>query len=162
MSKTNFIENAEQRTLTVQRTFEAPLSKVWAAWTEKELLEKWWAPQPWKAVSKSFDFREGGQWHYYMEGPNGERHWCLVDYVSIEPLKRFTAHDVFCDEHANINTELPGMDWANGFNGNGTQTHVVVTLTFVTAEDMKKLVGMGFKEGFAAGLDQLDDLLSAS
>lgn len=162
MNRTSFMENPEQRTLTVRRTFEAPLSKVWAAWTQKELLEKWWAPAPWKAVSKAFEFREGGRWHYYMEGPEGERHWCLVDYVSIETPKRFTAHDAFCDENANINTALPGTDWNNEFNGDGARTHVHVTLTFVTAEDMKRLVEMGFKQGFSAGLDQLDALLSAN
>jgi uncharacterized protein YndB with AHSA1/START domain len=160
MKKASFTENAEQRTLTVKRTFDAPLDRVWAAWTEQELLEKWWAPQPWKAVTKSFDFREGGQWHYYMEGPEGERHWCLVDYIRIERLKRFTARDVFCDEDGVPNTELPGNDWDNAFNEDGGQTHVVVTLTFVSAEDMKKIIEMGFKEGFSLGLDQLDALLS--
>lgn len=160
MHKSVFKENPDQKTLTVERTFPAPVNRVWAAWTEKELLEQWWAPKPWQAVSKSFDFREGGHWHYYMEGPDGERHWALVIYKKIAPEKWFTAHDDFCDEDRNLNPDLPGNDWRNEFTADGDQTHVLVTLTFVSVEDMQKIVAMGFKEGFSMGLDQLEALLS--
>lgn len=161
MNKAVFSENPDQKTLTIQRTFAAPLERVWAAWTQKELLEQWWAPGPWRAVSKSFDFREGGHWHYCMEGPDGERHWALVEYKKIAPKTWFTAHDAFCDEDRNLNTELPGNDWLNEFTADGNQTHVQVTLTFVSAEDMQTMVEMGFKEGFSMGLDQLETLLSS-
>lgn len=160
MNKAIFTPMPEEKTLTVERQFAAPLEKVWAAWTEKELLEKWWAPKPYKAVSKSFDFREGGHWHYYMESPEGEKHWCIVNYKEIDRHNFFTAHDGFCDEEANINPDFPSNDWRNEFMAAGNITKVLVTLTFVSADDMKKIIEMGFKEGFSMGLDQLEALLS--
>lgn len=162
MNEATFTENAERKTLIVERAFDAPVERVWAAWTERELLEQWWAPAPWKARTKSFDFREGGHWHYYMEGPEAERHWCRVEYRTIELQRRFTASDFFCDEEGTRNTELPGTDWDNRFDGDDQRTRVRITLTFVSVEDMRKIVEMGFKEGFTMGLDQLDALLAGS
>ena len=159
MHKPTFTENLEQNTMTVERSFDAPLERVWAAWTQRELLEQWWAPLPWKARTKSFDFREGGHWLYYMEGPEGERHWCLVEYRTIELLKGFTGFDAFCDEKGTPNRDLPAMDWDNRFEGDDKRTDVRVTITFVSVEDMKRIVEMGFKEGFTMGLDQLESLL---
>ena len=46
--------------ITVEREFEASVEDVWRAWTEKELLDQWWAPKPYKARTKTIDFREGG------------------------------------------------------------------------------------------------------
>ena len=160
MNKTIFTEMLENKQMTVSRRFSAPLDKVWAAWTERDLLEKWWAPKPYRAVSKSFDFSEGGHWHYYMEGPGGEKHWCLVNYMEISAPKYFTARDSFCDEDANLNPDLPGNVWRNEFKADGAETEVLVTLTFVAVDDMKKIIEMGFKEGFTMGLDQLEELLS--
>lgn len=39
------------------------------------------------------------------------------------------------------------------------RTDVRVTITFVSVEGMKRIVEMGFKEGFTMGLDQLETLL---
>ena len=33
------------------------------------------------------DFREGGAWLYSMVGPDDARHWCRVDYKTINKLK---------------------------------------------------------------------------
>ncbi|HKI86814.1 MAG TPA: SRPBCC domain-containing protein [Thermoanaerobaculia bacterium] len=162
MQKTTFSENPEQKTLTVERTFEAPVERVWAAWTEPELLEQWWAPAPWRAHTKSFDFSEGGHWHYFMESPDGERHWSWVDYRTIEPRQAFAAADAFCDEEGVRNTEMPGTEWDNRFEGSDGRTTVRVTLTFLSVDDMKNLIEMGFKEGFTMGLDQLEKLLANS
>jgi len=161
MNKTIFTEMLDNKQMTVSRRFSAPLDKVWAAWTEKALLEKWWAPKPYRAVSKSFDFSEGGHWHYCMESPEGEKHWCLVNYMEIDRKKYFTARDSFCDENANVNPDLPGNVWRNEFEADGNATQVLVTLTFTSADDIKKIIEMGFKDGFTMGLDQLEELLAA-
>ncbi|MHB1279027.1 MAG: SRPBCC family protein, partial [Bacteroidia bacterium] len=79
----NFLVDKENKKIRVERSFNAPLDLVWAAWTEPEILDQWWAPKPWRAETKSMDFRVGGRWLYCMAGPEGERHWCLFDYKTI-------------------------------------------------------------------------------
>jgi uncharacterized protein YndB with AHSA1/START domain len=158
--ETIYSKDASNKKLKVEREFDAPVAQVWKAWTEPELLDQWWAPKPWKANTKSMDFREGGRWFYYMEGPDGTRHYCKVDYKTIVPNKSFSGFDGFCDEHGETNTEMPGMDWNVVFTAVGSTTKVNVDVTFASEEDLNKIVEMGFKEGFAAAHANLDELLA--
>jgi len=148
--------------MVVVREFDAPLERVWKAWTESNLLDQWWAPKPWKAITKSMDFSEGGIWLYYMQGPEGERHYCRADFKVIDAPKSFTLVDAFCDENGNPTGELPSMHWKNEFSETETGTKVEVEITFASEEDLNKIVEMGFKEGFTAAHGNLDELLSNS
>ena len=156
----NFTVDKENKTVRVKREFAAPLDKVWAAWTQSELLDQWWAPRPWKARTKKMDFREGGQWLYAMVGPDGTEHWALAEYKTIDPQKSFSALDAFCDENGNINDSFPRSFWTNEFNENGDTTMVSVEIQHEKLEDLEKIIEMGFKEGFTAALENLDELLS--
>ena len=150
----------ENKRIKVIREFDAPPEKVWKAWTERELLDQWWAPRPWKAVTQSMDFRVNGTWLYYMEGPDGTRHYCRADYKSIVPNKSYEWMDAFCDEKGNISTEMPRMTWKVVFNKTGTGTKVDTEISFDSIEDLEKIIEMGFKEGFAAAHNNLDELLA--
>ena len=158
--ETTYTKDVANRKLNVVREFDAPLEQVWQAWTQSELLDQWWAPKPWKAITQSMDFKEGGRWRYYMEGPDGSRHYCVMNYKSIVPNKVFTGDDAFCDENGNINKELPGMNWKSNFSKTETGTKVEVEITFASEADMEKIIEMGFKEGFAAAHNNLDELLA--
>ena len=158
--ETIFSKDLANKKLRVVREFDAPLEQVWKAWTESKLLDQWWAPKPWKAITKSMDFREGGLWLYYMQGPDGERHYCRADYKTIIPNKSFIGVDSFCDENGNPTTEAPSMHWKSVFSISGTGTKVEVEITFGSEADMEKIIEMGFKEGFAAAHVNLDELLA--
>jgi uncharacterized glyoxalase superfamily protein PhnB/uncharacterized protein YndB with AHSA1/START domain len=156
----DFQVDKEAKQIKVEREFEASRDIVWRAWTEPEILDQWWAPKPWRAVTKSMDFREGGRWLYYMAGPEGEKHWCLAEYKKIQPRKSFSHLDAFCDENAKINESQPRMSWDTRFNDAGENTMVNITISFDTFTDLEKIIEMGFKEGFTAGLENLDHWLS--
>ena len=158
-SKTTITEVPGGKKLIVTRAFNAPLRQVWDAWTKSNLLDQWWAPKPWKAETKSMDFREGGTWIYAMVGPDGEKHWARADYKSIEPMKGYTLTDAFCDEQGNINQDLPQMNWKCDFHETQAGTNVVIEITFNNEADLEKIIEMGFKEGFTSGLANLDELL---
>jgi PhnB protein len=83
----NFIINKENNTVNVEREFAANLDRVWDAWTKPEILDQWWAPKPYKAVTKSMDFREGGMWFYYMLSPENQKHWRKNNYQKIQVKK---------------------------------------------------------------------------
>jgi uncharacterized protein YndB with AHSA1/START domain len=145
--------------LLIEREFEAPLDLVWKAWTDSNLLDLWWAPRPWKAKTKSMDFKEGGTWLYSMIGPDGSEIFCRLDYEKIVPNKRFIATDAFCDENGNTTETFPNMHWKNEFRADGESTKVIIEISFKTVEDMDKIIEMGFKEGFTAAHGNLDELL---
>jgi uncharacterized protein YndB with AHSA1/START domain len=159
IKETIYTKDLSNKKVMVVRDFDAPVSQVWQAWTNQQLLDEWWAPKPWKAKTKSMDFREGGTWLYSMVGPDGSESFCRADYHTIEVEKNFTASDSFCDEHGEPTNELPRMNWRNTFIPTNKGTRVEIEITFANIEDLEKIMEMGFKEGFAAAHGNLDELL---
>lgn len=164
-TKTNllldFSIDKDNKKISVKREFAAPLSRVWAAWTESELLDQWWAPQPWKAQTKYMDFRVGGYWIYAMVGPDGTTQWSRADYTSITHLKSFMGEDAFCDENGNIDYTFPTSIWTIHFSETKDVTTLVsIEIKYNEIADLEKYMEMGFKDGFTAAMENLDELLS--
>ena len=159
-TQTAVSRDAAKKKITVVREFDAPLHQVWKAWTDRSLLDKWWAPKPFRAETKHLDFREGGKWLYAMIGPDGEHIWCRADYTKVSPNKSFEGTDAFCDEQGTVDTSMPGMHWQVEFVEQANITKVTVIISFSSEEDMKRIVEMGFEVGFTAALGNLDELLA--
>lgn len=158
----NFIVDKENKKGKIERSFNAPLDLVWAAWTEPEILDQWWAPKPWKSVTKSMNFEEGGQRLYAMVSPEGEEHWALANYISISPKTNFKFQDAFCDSQGKINEDLPRSDWDVNFTESKDSTIVTVEIAHRNLADLEKIIEMGFKEGITIALQGLDKILSNS
>jgi uncharacterized glyoxalase superfamily protein PhnB/uncharacterized protein YndB with AHSA1/START domain len=158
----NFLVDKGNKKIIVDRGFDAPLDLVWAAWTESDILDQWWAPKPYQVTTKSQDLREGGRWFYLMSDPEGkDAHWCLAEYKKVIPQTTLSWLDAFCDEAGNINQEFPRSLWSVSFKGNGQTTEVNVTITYKELSDLEKILSFGFKEGFSAGMDNLDQYINS-
>jgi len=160
--ETIYSKDSANKKLMVVREFDAPVAKVWKAWTDSRILDTWWAPKPWKANTKSMDFREGGVWLYWMQGPGGEKNYCRADFIKIVPNKSYEGDDAFCDENGKVNNDFPVMHWKVDFMEAGKGTKVKIEITFKSEADMEKIMEMGFKEGFSAAHRNLDEVLAKS
>jgi len=158
--QTTFTKDINNKKMFITREFAGPVEDVWKAWTDPKFLDQWWAPRPWQAKTKSMDFREGGSWVYAMVGPDGSQHWAKAEYKKIVTNKSFETLDAFCDENGNINTEFPRMNWKTVFHPSPVGTKVEIEILYSSKEDIEKIIEMGFKEGFAAAHDNLDELLA--
>lgn len=157
--KTLFTRELAQKKMFIVREFAAPLPQVWKAWTDPELLDQWWAPEPWKTVTKTMNFTAGGRWLYYMLGPDGTKSFCLAEYNAIDPLKSYEGLDAFCDEQGVINDDFPRMQWKVQFSPSAIGTKVEVEITFASEADLLKIAELGFEEGFTMAHGNLDKLL---
>jgi uncharacterized protein YndB with AHSA1/START domain len=155
----DFTVDKENNSITVNREFAADVALVWDAYTKSEILDQWWAPKPWKAKTKSMDFREGGKWHYSMLGPNGEEHFAVANYQQIQPQKSFTGLDAFTDADGNVNENMPQSKWNVTFAGNGEVTHVTFKIQYQDLAQLEATIQMGFKEGLSMAMEGLDQLL---
>jgi uncharacterized protein YndB with AHSA1/START domain len=158
----DFTIDKENRKAIVKREFAANLQLVWEAWTNPEILGQWWAPKPYKAVTKSMDFKVGGCWKYSMCGPNGEVHNCIAEYHSITPLKNYKGLDAFCDEEWNINEDFPRSSWDVTFVEQNGITLVHIETQYDQLSDLEMIIEMGFKEGFTMALQNLEELFKNS
>lgn len=145
--------------LTVIRTFNASVELVWRAWTEVELLDKWWAPKPWKSETTKMDFKEGGERVYAMCGPKGEKHWALTRYKTINQLNSFTGEDAFCESEGEVNEDMPISTFKNHFESKDNLTTVTIISEYASESHLQQVIDMGMKEGLTMTLDSLAELL---
>ncbi|MBP7513482.1 MAG: SRPBCC domain-containing protein [Flavobacteriales bacterium] len=156
----NFIVSKDDRTVTIERSFEAPIDPVWAAFTKAEILDRWWAPRPYASRTKHMDFKVGGSRFYAMVGPDGqEAAWQVQQYTSITPKSNFKYLSAFADKDENL--QLPGSNWDLSFSEENGRTIVSIVIHNDSLERMERMIEMGFKEGFSMGLDQLDEVLAS-
>jgi len=159
-SMITFNEDFDSNSVYVMKIYNAEASKVWDYFTKSGLLDRWWAPKPWKCETKKQDFKEGGTWLYSMVGPQGERHYSLLQYGEITEHRSFDGIDAFCDENGKINEDFPQAKWLLGFTGVEEGTKVTINIHLASQEALKQLLDMGFEEGFKTGLNQLEEILS--
>lgn len=109
------------RTLVVERVFKAAPDRVFKAWTDPEILVRWWGPEGMHTPEYTMDVREGGAWRTVMKNDKGEPHTASGVYREISPPDRLV------------------MTWAwekpDGSRGHET----VVELTFEPADQGTKL-----------------------
>ncbi len=74
--------------LRLERMIAAPPERVFALWTEPELLVKWWGPEGFDIPAHALDIRPGGAWRTTMRSPEGKLHTVSGVYRVIEPPRR--------------------------------------------------------------------------
>ena len=160
--------------IVIERVFDAPREAVWNAWTDPEMVKKWWGPEGFTAPSVKIDLRVGGKYTYAMQGPKGSE-WDRVMYSSgvfkeIVPNERIVTTDYFSDEDGNmIKPSQEGQD-------ENFPTEMTVTITFAEVEDGKTkltifypkaeneaqfeaMLKSGMKEGWSSSLNKLEAAL---
>lgn len=166
MEKTKFTVGEDKKTLIIERTFQAPRRRVWAAWTTPELFVKWWGPKGWTTTVKHMDFSNAGYLHYGMkcEDPDqtdwyGKISWGKSTYHDIDAENAFSYVDEFCDENGEVTPGMPAMDIQQEFEDKGNATRVISTTIFDSPEALKQVIDMGMQEGLAQTWDRLEELL---
>jgi uncharacterized protein YndB with AHSA1/START domain len=166
MSETTFTVQDDKRTLVVERTFQAPRSKVWAAWTTPEIFVQWWGPRGWQTTVKHQEFTNGGSMLYGMkcEDPEqtdwyGQISWGKSTYSDIDAESSFVYTDIFCDENGVETPGMPAMKIKLEFIESDGVTHVVSTSHFDKPEDLEQVIAMGMEAGLKQTWDRLEELL---
>jgi uncharacterized protein YndB with AHSA1/START domain len=169
MDKTKVTKDLENKTLVIERTFDAPKAKVWRAYSDKDWFTKWWGPEGWETTVKTFDFKPGGQNHYCMKCVDknqgewfGQESWGLMEYGSMSEPDAFTYKDFFSDADGNKTEGMPALTIEMEFVEQDGKTTMISRSVANTAEEIEKLVAMGMIEGFSSSADKLEKLLATA
>jgi len=71
--------------LSLTRIIRAPREKVFAAWTEPELLRQWWGPRRVSCPEAHVDPREGGSYRLANLEPDGSITWISGRFERVRP-----------------------------------------------------------------------------
>ena len=151
--------------IVITRFLDAPVERVWKAWTIPEQAKQWWGPKEFTTPYWTIDLRVGGMFRYCMRSPDGKDFWGRGTYKEIVPMKRLVVTDSFTDEtgkvvpatHYGMNAEIP--------------LEMLVTVTFEEHNGGTKLtlrhVGIpvgpdseGANQGWSQSFDKLAELLA--
>jgi len=155
----DFTVDKEAKAVYVTREFHAGLPLVWDAFSKQEILDQWWAPEPFASRTKIMEFKVGGRRFYAMVSPEGQENWGVQKYTLIHPKTNINWLSSFTDKEENINAAFPTSEWELSFSEKNGTTKLSIVIKHKTFENIEMLIQMGFKEGFTMTLNALETLL---
>ena len=87
--------DSEENAVINARKFAFPRETVFAAWSNPELLARWWGPHGFSSTFETFDFRPGGDWRFVMHGPDGTDYPNHNVFQEIVPAERIVIRHLF-------------------------------------------------------------------
>lgn len=147
------MKTASDRTLTIERTFDAPLNLVWQAWTQAEHIARWWGPKGMEPQVVLHEFKEGGHWKYVTQMPNGGEFSADGIYLQIVPKERI--HST-----ANFRPMTEGVETLVLLEEKDGKTAFTFHCIHPTAEYCQQQKEMGFYNGWGSVLTRLQDYLA--
>lgn len=144
------------REIHVERVFDAPRERVFAAYTDPELIPQWWGQRGTTTVVEEMDATTGGSWRFASQSSDGSR-----------IVFRGVFREVTSPERIVQTFEWDGMpgyvsvDTAT-FEDLGDRTKVVSDTIFYTAEERDGMLESGMESGMNETFDRLDELLAGS
>ena len=147
-------------TLTIVGDYPVPVERLWDAWADPRQIERFWGPPEWPATFTRHDMAVGGESHYVMTGPEGERSAGYWRYEAVERHRHLTVVDGFTRDDGTPNTEMPSMRMRFDFESTDDGSRFVAVTAFADLASMEQLVEMGMMEGMRAAMGQMDDVLA--
>jgi uncharacterized protein YndB with AHSA1/START domain len=79
---------SDDTTLVIKREFQASPERIYEAWTNPEILQRWWGPEGVDIPDVTLDVREGGNWTTTMKSDRFGERIVRGKYVTLEPPTR--------------------------------------------------------------------------
>ncbi|MEU4344757.1 SRPBCC family protein [Nocardia sp. NPDC023852] len=142
------------REIHVERIFDAPRERVWAAYSRIELLTQWWGRGNRLDVER-WEFRRGGHWRF-VEHSDGETNGFEGRFREITPQERMVYSFEWDGMPAYVAVDnVSFVDLGDG------RTKVVTDSQFHTSQERDGMLQSGMETGLNASYRALDALLAA-
>jgi uncharacterized protein YndB with AHSA1/START domain len=85
---------SSETTLQITRLFDAPLDRVYAAWTEFGLVSQWWGPDGCQTDELTCEAKRGGAFRWTLTAGNREQMTAHGKFREVRPQEKlvFTWH----------------------------------------------------------------------
>ena len=147
-------ERTSDRELVVTRSFDAPPRIVFQAWTQPDLMMRWWAPKSFGItfISCEMDARTGGTYRFVFDHPASEQPMAFFGrYLEVVPDSRVVWTNEESGEDGSVTTLT--------FEAQGDGTLVVVHDLYPSKKALDAAIASDSTGAFAEQFDALDEIL---
>ena len=147
------MERTSERELVVRRTIEGPAPLVFEAWTDPDLVRRWWVPKsvPVTLLSCEMDVRPGGTYRFTFQVDPATTMAFYGRYLEVVPPSRLVWTNEEADGDPVVTTLTLEEDQG--------RTRLVVHDRYPTKAALDAAIASGSTAGWDEMLDQLDELL---
>lgn len=149
----NKTDNLSERTVTIEKTFDAPIELVWEAWTQPEHIAAWWSPKGMTTKIIEHNFKVGGKWKYAMPMPDGNEFIAEGKYITIVALEKIISL-------ANFRPMTEGVEIQALFKKNEDKTDFIFNVIHPTVEYRIRQEKMGILNGWGSVFNRLQEFLN--
>jgi uncharacterized protein YndB with AHSA1/START domain len=142
--------------ILITRVFDAPKHLVFRAWTEPELIKRWWSGDHGEVTIADVDLRVGGTWRYVLIVDCGEAPVMEVgfhgEYSEIVPNERIVSTEVFegaPDASALTTTTFTEQDG---------RTTLTILVQHENTQDRDAHINSGMESGMQQSMNHLEDV----
>lgn len=148
------MSNTKDREMISERIVDAPIEKVWEAWTNPEILKLWWGPRGFTNIFQEFDFKVGGNWRFIMRGPNPNGNG-TTDFPNHSVFLEISKPNKLVIDHVSG----PHFTMTVLFEDLKGKTKITWSGIFATVDEYEAVKGFAI-EGNKQNLDRLEEVLA--
>jgi uncharacterized protein YndB with AHSA1/START domain len=147
------MERTSERELVVTRTIDGPAHLVFDAWTQPDVLKRWWVPKsiPITLLSCEMDVRVGGTYRLTFQVDPTTTMDFYGRYLEVDPPSRL----VWTNEEGEGDAVVTTVT----FDEDQGRTRLVVHDLYPSKDALDDAIASGSTAGWVEMLDQLDELL---
>ena len=150
-SRTATVALPTDREILVTREFEAPKHLIYRAWTEPELVRRWWHAGRGEMTAAEIDLRVGGTYRFAAVTPDGMEVAFHGEYREIVPEERIVSTEVYEGAPASEGTvNTLTLDENDG------RTTVTILIEAKSKEERDAIIASGMEDGLQDALDLLE------
>ena len=145
--------------ILISREFDAPRHLVYRAYTEPDLIKRWWSGLRGEVTSIEVDLRVGGQWRYVMTANEGFEVAFHGTYRQIVPDERLVTTELYegvpdaTEDDATVNTTT--------FEESDGITTLTTLVECRTREVRDAIIDSGMEGGMQEAYDRLEEVAAS-
>lgn len=150
--ETQFVAEPGSHTATTTAVIPAPRDAVFRAYTEADLLARWWGPAELTTQVDRFEPRRGGSWRIVHADPEGNEYGFHGVYHDVVPSERIVLTFEFEGMPGHVCLESTTFEDADG------GTRVVSHSVFQSVEDRDGMKDSGMEAHAPVAMAQLTEV----
>jgi uncharacterized protein YndB with AHSA1/START domain len=150
------VTTPSDREVAIERVFDAPRERVFAAFTDPDLIPQWWGSHEDTTTVDKMEVKTGGDYRFITGDSTGNEQAFRGTFREVTPPERIVQTQEWegMPGHVLVETIV--------FEDLGDRTKVTSTSLFHTAEEAQGMVDSGMEEGVVEMYIRLDELLAKS